>query len=75
VNLRIYRYKNKRNNYVNYLKLKKKTTSNLMLVDRDVLLTIWNIRSLDRARDMATEDRHTPGTGDGSLLEGHGGSV
>jgi hypothetical protein len=59
----------------NYLKLFIELSSVRVYSIHQVILTTLNLSSLDSGREMPSEDRHTLGTGDGSLLEGHAGAV
>ena len=75
MNIRIKNYQNKENSLYNYLKLLDKCGLGSMFDVSETILTNISFGSIDRGCERASEGRHTPGTGDGALVEGHGGSV
>ena len=75
MNISIEKYIKKGDNSHNYLKLFRELSSIRIFTCCKDILTEQNLRSIDRGREMTSDDQHTPGTGDGSLLEGHAGSV
>jgi hypothetical protein len=71
----IEQHQNKGENSENNPKLFVKLINDFLLNENEIFLATCDNRVLDKGREWALEGWHTPGTGDGSLLEGHVGSV
>jgi hypothetical protein len=75
VNISTDKYQKECESSCNYLKLLIELSYSRSVIEHQIPLMVRTIRSLDRGREIASEDRHTLGTGDGALQEGHAGSV